>query len=329
MALPDLDLFGNTGRSGYDDIVRMGPGWWTEYLEMDTNYRYAGWLLDLMTYHLDRVMNNLFFAHADEETIAAAEAFLGIVYNIPVSLDERRATVLAYFSGASRLSGSTIQQLIYNYTGLNSDVWATDSSINARIYCNDEGILNAGIVYGVINRRMPAHLRLIIQQLLTTMEMAEWMYPRVRIRMDAPWWTLRILNGEHALDGAIALDQPYPMEFYLSHRIVVSQTEVISLISDLIRFTSVIPETIQKSVRHRMMSTLFTGFLLDGRYDLDGTHELAPAIYPEFNKQTFTLPVNAAEDIGIYLYLPSMALSLDGTGNLDGEYTLNSGREEL
>ena len=82
-------------------------------------------------------------------------------------------------------------------------------------------------------------------------------------------------------------------------------------------------------LRYRFTSTLWSGFLLDGRYDLDGTHELAPPIYPEFNGLTLGIPVETVEDIGFNLYIPSMALSLDGSGYLDGTYSLNSGREEL
>ena len=265
MAVTDLDLFGNAGRSGYDDIVRMGPGWWTEYLEMDTNYRFAGWILDLMACHLDRVMNNLFFRHADEATIKTMEEIFEIDNEgLTLSLDERRSIAESYFAGMGKLSASSIQEIVRTYTGGESDVWLASSNplvLGIRIYTDDDLRINSRVITNLIGRRVPSHMTLSLYSHLTTLETEEFI--------------------------------------------------------DIV------------DVRYRIMTTLWTGFLLDGRYELDGTHELAANIYPEFDKLTYTLPMETSEDIGINLYLPSMAVVLDGTGNLDGAYSLNSGREEL
>ncbi len=175
-----------------------------------------------------------------------------------------------------------------------------------------------------------SHTRFIFSVLMMIILNTEIITPRVTFRMEMPWWTLRILDGYYDLDGEIALDQVYPMEFYIRPRIVISHTETIELINMLMRFDSPLDEEIlDDRVRYRFESTLWSGFLLDGRYDLDGTHELAAPIYPEFNGVTMAIPMETEEDIGFNLYLPSMALALDGTGYLDGDYSLNSGREEL
>lgn len=44
-----MDIFCN-GQNGYEEIANYGPRWWTEYREMDANYRFAGWTLNLMAY---------------------------------------------------------------------------------------------------------------------------------------------------------------------------------------------------------------------------------------------------------------------------------------
>ena len=68
-----MEIFGNRWRPNYDEIVSYGPRWLTEYREMDANYRYAGWTLDLMACWLERIVNNDFPAYADEETIGMWE----------------------------------------------------------------------------------------------------------------------------------------------------------------------------------------------------------------------------------------------------------------
>lgn len=74
-----MEVFNNQQRSGYEEIVSYGPKWWTEFREMDANYRFAGWTLDLMAYWLERVVNNQFPANADERTITTIfEPALGI-----------------------------------------------------------------------------------------------------------------------------------------------------------------------------------------------------------------------------------------------------------
>ena len=172
----------------------------------------------------------------------------------------------------------------------------------------------------------------IIEWITATMRFAsvieETFIERIRHRMEMPWWTLRILDGQYALNGDLVLDQLYPMEFTFRPRVLIAHTEEISL-TGRIRFGDELTESMEDMLRYRFTSTLWSGFLLDGRYDLDGTHELAPPIYPEFNGLTLGIPVETVEDIGFNLYIPSMALSLDGSGYLDGTYSLNSGREEL
>lgn len=174
-----------------------------------------------------------------------------------------------------------------------------------------------------------SHTRFLFSLLLMVITITEAVTPRITFRMEMPWWTLRILDGTYSLDGEIYLDQLYPTEFYVSYRIPVEHIEEIELLSILHRYTSPIDESISEKVLFRMESTLYTGFLLDGRYDLDGTHELAADIFPLFDGITYATPLETVEDIGFNLYRPSLALALDGTGLLDGEYSLNSGREEL
>ena len=108
-----MEVFNNQQRSGYEEIASYGPKWWTEFREMDANYRFAGWTLDLMAYWMERVVNNQFPANADERTITTVfEPALGIEPEPDETLEERRKTVAAYWSGTGELSKTVIKSLI-------------------------------------------------------------------------------------------------------------------------------------------------------------------------------------------------------------------------
>ena len=112
-----MEIFNNQQRSGYEEIVSYGPKWWTEFREMDANYRFAGWTLDLMAYWLERVVNNQFPANADERTITTVfEPALRIEPEPDETLEERRKTAAAYWSGTGKLSKTVIQSIIKAYT---------------------------------------------------------------------------------------------------------------------------------------------------------------------------------------------------------------------
>ena len=118
-----MEVFFNRQRPGYDEIKSYGPRWWTEYREMDAVYRFAGWTLDLMAYWLERLVNNQFPATADEHAIEMFEDVLGIDPEPGATLEDRRRTVGAYYSGNSKLSESVIKQIIKSSDPLSFLMW--------------------------------------------------------------------------------------------------------------------------------------------------------------------------------------------------------------
>lgn len=153
-----MEIFYNSERPGYDEIVSYGPKWWTEYREMDANYRFAGWTLDLMAYYLERVVKNQFPSQADEETIAMFEKLLHIESDVELSLEERRRIVSAYYSGSGHLSRSVILTLVKAYTGQDGDVYWNNGVLCIE-FNNDEGMfVSIGLLQKVIERRIPAHI---------------------------------------------------------------------------------------------------------------------------------------------------------------------------
>lgn len=153
-----MEIFYNSQRPGYDEIVSYGPAWWTEYLEMDANYRYAGWTLDLMAYYLERIVKNQFPSQADEETITMFEKLLRIESDVELTLEERRRIVSAYYSGSGHLSRSVILTLVKAYTGQDGEVYWHDGVLRIEFNTDDGVFVSIGLLQKVIERRIPAHI---------------------------------------------------------------------------------------------------------------------------------------------------------------------------
>lgn len=151
-------IFHNRDRPNYEEVVSYGPKWWTEYREMDANYRFAGWTLDLMAYFLEQTVKNQFPSQADERTIAMFERMLRIEYDAEMTLEERRRAVAAFYSGTGHLSRSVILQLIKAYTGHDGDVY-WDGDILCIVFDNNDTYrISIALLQKILDRRMPAHI---------------------------------------------------------------------------------------------------------------------------------------------------------------------------
>lgn len=156
-----MDIFCN-GQNGYEEIVSYGPRWWTEYKEMDANYRYAGWTLNLMAHFLERILNNQFVRYADKQTISMYENLLGI--SSDGTLEERRNKVDAYLHGLEHISASSLKEIIKICTG--DDVEITFPVVDEEkhrhlkidIQRNGSDPESLPEVMKIFNRLIPAHL---------------------------------------------------------------------------------------------------------------------------------------------------------------------------
>ena len=217
-----MEVFNNQQRSGYEEIVSYGPKWWTEFREMDANYRFAGWTLDMMAYWLERVVNNQFPANADERTITTVfEPALGIEPEPDETLEERWKTVAAYWSGTGKLSKTVIQSIIKAYTGCESELWWNGIKLQIRIFCDEDGQFSQRKIHNIISRRYPAHLSFTIRDMICTFVLEEQIiYNRIRHRTQITWWD-GILNGSNALDGAVELSAELPPFFTFKYPVTV------------------------------------------------------------------------------------------------------------
>lgn len=270
-----MEVFNNQQRSGYEEIASYGPKWWTEFREMDANYRFAGWTLDLMAYWMERVVNNQFPANADERTITTVfEPALGIEPEPDETLEERRKTVAAYWSGTRKLSKTVIQSIIKAYTGCESELWWNGIKLQIRIFCDEDEQFSQRKLHNIISRRYPAHLSFAIRDVICIFVLEEQIaYNRIRHRAQLTWWD-GILNGSNALDGSTNLNHWYPTEFRPVYPFETVVTE--NFIADRIfhRIPDVYHENIFKpSFFVRSDFVWWEGFL-DGNFSLDGTRKI-------------------------------------------------------
>lgn len=153
-----MEIFRNTPTPYYDQLVMMGPAWLAEFKEMDANYRFAAWTLELGAHFLDQMVNNEFPAYCDLDTLKMYEQLLNIEYEREVTEEERRRTVCAYWSGDGKISKTTIEGLVSTYTGHQADVRWEDMVLVIDFDNTDTINVYLSMLQRILRRRMPAHI---------------------------------------------------------------------------------------------------------------------------------------------------------------------------
>lgn len=162
-----MEIFYNRVDPNYVQIVEMGPRWWTEYREMDANYKYAGWTLDLMAYFLEKIVNNEFPSTCDEDTLKLFERILRIEYDTEMTIEERRRVVSAYWSGNGKMSKTTIERIVSAYTGQEADIRWEDETLIIDFDNTETAMVSMSMLQKILRRRMPAHIEYSIRCVAT------------------------------------------------------------------------------------------------------------------------------------------------------------------
>jgi len=153
-----MEIFDNREYSNYEQIVEMGPSWLTDFREMDANYQYAGWTLDLAAYFLEMLINNEFPEHCDEATLAKFERILRIEYDNEMSLEERRRTVSAFWAGNGKLNKTAIEGIVKSYTGQDAAISWSDQTLVIDFDNTETAVVAMSMLQRILERRMPAHI---------------------------------------------------------------------------------------------------------------------------------------------------------------------------
>ena len=153
-----MEIFYNRMEPNYNQVVEMGPKWWTEYLEMDANYRFAGWTLDLMAFWLEQIVRNQFPEHCDETTLRMYEKILRIEVDSDATIEDRRAEVMAYFYGTQKICMSTIQEIVMAYTGKASTIYWDKTKLMVYVLSTEDSEYRSQKLSNYLRKRIPAHL---------------------------------------------------------------------------------------------------------------------------------------------------------------------------
>lgn len=208
-----IDLFGHEGHVPNKELLEsMGPSYWKEFREMEANYAYAGWTLDLMEYQFYRLINNLFIMTCDEQTLEKYEKLFGITPQDSQSLDSRRMTVLLLYVGRQKTSFSSLRQYVKSTVGADTVLlWDMehDYTLRVRILSDDDDSYSIAELRRAMAARVPAHiLMLFSQNVIILISGSEAVISRTKIREIINWWSgSNMLDGMYHMDGSISMSQ--------------------------------------------------------------------------------------------------------------------------
>ena len=144
--------------NNYDDIKTFLPIFYNEVFEMQTLLKTEGYALDKLEEGTVRILLNNFIMDADDESITRLEKFLYIKTDKIRSLDERRRLVASYFIGFGKINATKIKEIVYSFTGANSEVYFEDSMVSIEIERGTSESLYLIDVNNILSGRIPAHL---------------------------------------------------------------------------------------------------------------------------------------------------------------------------
>ncbi|MDY5579947.1 putative phage tail protein [Porcincola intestinalis] len=207
-----IDLYDYEDKTPHKELLEQwGPSYWKEFREMEANYTFAGWTLDLMQYQVYRMVNNLFIATCDEQTLAKYEGIFGITPAKGQSLESRRQIAALRSIGRQKVSFSSMKQYIKDMTGTAPDIaWDKDNRLILRIQIPsaDDNEIPFGSIQNVLSKKATGHIKLLFSQLVVfQIADQEKISYGLTIRMPMRWWQDAMLDGQYDMDGQIPMDQ--------------------------------------------------------------------------------------------------------------------------
>jgi hypothetical protein len=328
-----IDLYDYEDKTPHKELLEQwGPSYWKEFREMEANYTFAGWTLDLMQYQVYRMVNNLFIATCDEQTLQKYEKLFGITPQDNQSLDSRRLTVLLLYVGRQKTSFSSMRQYIKSTVGADSVLaWDPehDYTLRVRILASDENSFSIAELHRAMAARVPAHILLMFSQnVIILISGTEMVIFRTRIREIINWWSgSKMLDGTYHMDGSISMDQVRGPDIRAIIRYWIINTPGNDF-SFMSRHTIPGKEIAEFSTTIRELLSWWDGYKLDGKYQMDGTIEMDQAFGPIVTGTIRQLIENTSAESDFSIRVKTNFV-LDGSAKMDGSMTMAAGREEL
>ena len=154
-----MSIFKNDTRSGYDEVVSYSPRYYKGFKEMNTNFIFAGWTLDLMAQALEYLVDEQFIMKCSEEMLWRLENFFGIKFDATKPIEERRNQVASIYLGYGKMSADKIISIIQIYFNTEVQVTFPADEVLIKFDANVNSVLIMDDIYRLLNQRMPAHLK--------------------------------------------------------------------------------------------------------------------------------------------------------------------------
>lgn len=146
--------------NNFQELCACYPVWYLDVFEMRQILKTEGKLLDGICASIEAIVGDNFILTADEATLRGWEETLGIRHSKPMTLDQRRAVVIAHFGGWGHIGEPEIKQIVYTFTKRDCDV-SFDKGI---IYIHARAEITDTVVsddcFNILRTRIPAHLRI-------------------------------------------------------------------------------------------------------------------------------------------------------------------------
>lgn len=231
-----MRLYDNAWPSCYEEIKTWYPVWYRDVAEMDALWRAWGRQLDEAQRGIIQAVDNHFVTFADAQAVAKLEAFLGIVYDGPRTLAERRNVVRAFMRGQGHIGQKEIKALIAVFTEGGIEVDLVGGTIQITVTRDLGDRFNLYDCHLVLDNRIPAHLVLgLVDNILpiASVNHSRLIFRAIRAGVCFQEATVRVvgpmLNSVYQLDSPHLLDATYPGIQFMNLSVAVAARQAFRL----------------------------------------------------------------------------------------------------
>lgn len=156
-----MDIFNNHQLSGYEELKSYGPRYYDNIAEMDANYKFAGYTVDLMADGLDSLIDNQFITSMDAKHLEKLISFLNIIFNNGEKIDEKRKVVLVAWNSEGKVNRTKIIDIIKLYVGEETQVSVVFENETLTIAVNSllsDQEINA-VIENYLSSNIPSHIK--------------------------------------------------------------------------------------------------------------------------------------------------------------------------
>lgn len=152
-----MRFYSSVWRSSYQELLAYYPRFLQEVYEIQAILKACGEIADDYKGQIETIYNNSFIQTADESTIRMWELTLGIVNRCSLTLDQRKAVIIAHITGHGHIGDPEIKEIVSWYSSGNVATTLIGGRVKIEV---DDLIFDVDSLYNELLARLPAHLGL-------------------------------------------------------------------------------------------------------------------------------------------------------------------------